>query len=259
MDIKAIFFDVDGTLVDPETHSISQSTIDTLKKLQAEGYLCCIATGRIFKDAKTTVAFDALDWDGYICCNGQEVLDKNQNYIYQEVFSNDKVKEVIVVANRLGHPMCCMTNDEWFMTMEADANCIETMRALRMKIPAVSTYDGQTILSFILYADKGYDYQPYMNIEGLRVNPSYYPYADVGVSGTSKAKAIDIFLKHHNLEGYIAFGDSMNDYDMLKHANVSIAMGQGDKRVQEIASFVTKAVFDDGIQYAYENCECFKK
>ena len=51
----------------------------------------------------------------------------------------------------------------------------------------------------------------------------------------------------------------MNDYDMLKHANVSIAMGQGDKRVQEIASFVTKAVFDDGIQYAYENCECFKK
>ena len=45
---------------------------------------------------------------------------------------------------------------------------------------------------------------------------------------------------------------------MLKGANVSIAMAQGDKRVQEIASFVTRAVDDDGIQYAYENCECFK-
>ena len=75
----------------------------------------------------------------------------------------------------------------------------------------------------------------------------------------AKMALIDIFLKHHGLEGYIAFGDSMNDYDMLKCANVSIAMGQGDPRVQEIASFVTKAVDNDGILYAFENCECFKE
>ena len=258
MDIRTIFFDVDGTLVDPKTHTIPQSAIDTIKKLQSMGYLCCIATGRIYQDTKTTIAFNAVDWDGYVCCNGQEVLDKNHNYIYQEAFTCDKAKEVIEVANRLGHPMCAMTNGDWFMTQEADDNCRETMAVLKMKIPDVVEYTNQQVLAFILFADRGYDYKPYMDIEGLRINPSYFPYADVGIFGTSKAKAIEIFLNHHGLEGYIAFGDSMNDYDMLKCANVSIAMGQGDPRIQEIASFVTQAVDDDGILYAFENCECFK-
>ena len=259
MDIKAIFFDVDGTLVDPKTHTIAQSTIDTIKKLQEMGYLCCIATGRIYQDTKTTAAFSVVEWDGYVCCNGQEVLDKNHNYIYQEAFTKEKAMEVIEVANALGHPMCAMTNDEWFMTMDADDNCRETMSVLKMKIPSVKEFTDQTVLAFILFADRGYDYQPYFNIEGLRVNPSYFPYADLGISGTSKANAISIFLKHHGLDGYIAFGDSMNDYDMLKNANVSIAMGQGDPRVQAIATYVTKAVDDDGIRYAFENYECFKK
>lgn len=258
MDIKTIFFDVDGTLVDPKTHTIPQSTITTLKKLQEDGFLCCIATGRPYINGKDTLAFRVIEWDGYICCNGQEILDKNHNYIYEKAFSQAKAQEVIDVANSLGHPMCCMTNGDWFMTMEPDKHCIEAMESLKMVIPKVDTFDKQTILSFILFCDPSYDYQPYYAIEDIRVNPSYYPYADVGVYGTSKAKAIEIFLEHYGLKGYIAFGDSLNDYDMLKGANVSIAMAQGDKRVQEIASFVTRAVDDDGIQFAYENCECFK-
>ena len=259
MDIRTIFFDVDGTLVDPKTHTMPQSAIDTIKKLQEKGYMCCIATGRPYENAKETVAFSAVDWDGYICCNGQQVLDKNHNYIYQKAFTKELALKVMDVARELHHPMCCMTDGDWFMTMEPDKNCKDAMAALKMTIPEVDIFDEQTILSFILFCDPSYDYQPYYAIDGIRVNPSYFPYADVGVLGTSKAKAITIFLQHYGLEGFIAFGDSMNDYDMLENANVSIAMGQGDKLVQEIASFVTKAVDDDGIQYAYENCECFKK
>ena len=258
MDIRTIFFDVDGTLVDPKTHQMPDSAIDTLKKLQEKGYLCCIATGRPYENAKTTAAFHAIDWDGYICCNGQQVLDKDHNYIYQEAFTKEKAEEVIQVANRLGHPMCAMTDGQWFMTKEADDNCKEAMRVLKMEIPEIEAFDQQTILSFILFADASYDYQPYFDIDGIRVNPSYFPYADVGVLGTSKAKAVDIFLKHHGLQGYIAFGDSMNDYDMLEHANVSIAMGQGDPRLQAIADHVTKPVDEDGILFAYQNYECFK-
>ena len=44
--VKAIFFDIDGTLVSFKNHQISQSTFDALYKLKEKGIKLFIATGR---------------------------------------------------------------------------------------------------------------------------------------------------------------------------------------------------------------------
>ena len=44
--IKAIFFDIDGTLVSFKTHHIPQSTIDAIRKTKAKGIKIYISTGR---------------------------------------------------------------------------------------------------------------------------------------------------------------------------------------------------------------------
>ncbi|MEG0277428.1 MAG: HAD-IIB family hydrolase, partial [Coprobacillus sp.] len=44
--IKAIFFDIDGTLVSFDTHEIPQSTFDALYQLKEKGIKLFIATGR---------------------------------------------------------------------------------------------------------------------------------------------------------------------------------------------------------------------
>ena len=44
--IKAIFFDIDGTLVSFKTHKVPQSTIDALNLLREKGIKIFIATGR---------------------------------------------------------------------------------------------------------------------------------------------------------------------------------------------------------------------
>ncbi len=44
--IKIIFFDIDGTLVDMQTKQISTKTIEALQRLKAKGIKLCIATGR---------------------------------------------------------------------------------------------------------------------------------------------------------------------------------------------------------------------
>ena len=44
--IKAIFFDIDGTLVSFKTHTIPQSTQNALKQLREKGIKIFIATGR---------------------------------------------------------------------------------------------------------------------------------------------------------------------------------------------------------------------
>ena len=44
--VKAIFFDIDGTLVSFKTHEVPRSTIDALDILRKKGIKVFIATGR---------------------------------------------------------------------------------------------------------------------------------------------------------------------------------------------------------------------
>ena len=44
--IRAVFFDIDGTLVSFKTHEMPSSAVTALKKLKENGIRCFIATGR---------------------------------------------------------------------------------------------------------------------------------------------------------------------------------------------------------------------
>ena len=44
--IKIVFFDVDGTLIDYKADGMSAKTAEMLKELQAKGIKICIASGR---------------------------------------------------------------------------------------------------------------------------------------------------------------------------------------------------------------------
>ena len=46
--IKAVFFDVDGTLISSEQPYVSNKVIEALKKLRARGIKLFIASGRHF-------------------------------------------------------------------------------------------------------------------------------------------------------------------------------------------------------------------
>ena len=44
--IKAVFFDIDGTLVSFKTHKVSSRVVTALKKLQKRGIKIFVSTGR---------------------------------------------------------------------------------------------------------------------------------------------------------------------------------------------------------------------
>ena len=50
MKTKAIFLDVDGTLISFKTHKIPQTTIDALNQVHNNGIKIIIATGRVATD-----------------------------------------------------------------------------------------------------------------------------------------------------------------------------------------------------------------
>lgn len=65
--IKALFFDIDGTLVSFKTHSIPQSTVDAIHKVRKNGIKVFIATGRPIPFIDN---ISAIEYDGIVSANG---------------------------------------------------------------------------------------------------------------------------------------------------------------------------------------------
>ena len=77
--VKAIFFDIDGTLVSFETHKIPASTHEALKALRDKGIKIFIATGR---PQCLINNLGDLEFDGYITVNGSYCFMKHGIFLY---------------------------------------------------------------------------------------------------------------------------------------------------------------------------------
>ncbi len=75
-------------------------------------------------------------------------------------------------------------------------------------------------------------------------------------NGTDKGTGILEICKFLQVppEHTVAFGDSMNDYEMIQMAKIGIAMGNSVEKLKEEADYVTSSIGEDGIWSA---CEYF--
>ena len=104
--IKAIFFDIDGTLVSFKNHQIPASTIESLKKLKEKGIKIFVATGR-GKDGLDIL--DEIEFDGYITLNGQYCYVDNQ-IIYENTIKRDDLQKLLNYLE--DHPFPCGFTEE---------------------------------------------------------------------------------------------------------------------------------------------------
>lgn len=89
--VKAIFFDIDGTLVSFKNHQIPKSTFDALYKLKEKGIKLFIATGR-GKDGLDVL--NDFPFDGYITLNGQYCYTNNQ-IIYSNTIKKEDLQALL--------------------------------------------------------------------------------------------------------------------------------------------------------------------
>jgi Cof subfamily protein (haloacid dehalogenase superfamily) len=79
------------------------------------------------------------------------------------------------------------------------------------------------------------------------------PYSvDIISRGMSKLKGIEKAGEYYGFttDQVMAFGDSTNDVEMLAGVRFSVAMGNGSKKVKDVASYVTASNNEDGIYQA---------
>ena len=107
--IKAVFFDIDGTLLSHNTYSVPESTKNALKLLREKGILTFIATGRHLSEMRDLPIQD-LEFDACITLNGQYCFNK-EGMIYGLPIEQEDINNIINYVDT-NHMPCIFVEDE---------------------------------------------------------------------------------------------------------------------------------------------------
>lgn len=225
--IRDLFFDVDGTLVNPRTNKLDESTIKTIRQLKQQGYRLHLSTGRSLKSLQSEVK-QLVKWDGYVLNNGQVVLDQNEKPLSLTEIKPDLMREIIEKANALGIAIM-LQGERWKLVSPHNTAVLEVFSKLDEEPLPYEKYQNDITYTFMIF---GHDYSLLDEYPELRYAKGHSSYADVMLDGFNKA----IGIEKLQIQDYVAFGDSMNDLEMLKGALLSGSMYESPMVLKEVST-----------------------
>jgi len=247
--VKAVFFDIDGTLLSFKTHEVSASTVEAIKLLQNKGIKIILSTGRSINSIDHV---KHLGFDGYITFNGGYCLTNTLDVLFKQAIDSKDIQSVLDYASE--HPLSFSFMSEQEITIHDVTPEIAGMYAhLNLPVPELvnlSTVDTSNILQTNIFLGPEEESEFMKTVMPNSLASRWTPlFADVNPKGLSKKVGVDIFIKHFgiDLKHTMAFGDGGNDITMLKHVNLGVAMGNANPEVKEIADYITDDVDSNGI------------
>ena len=254
--IKAVFFDIDGTLVSFTTHTVPDSAREAIKRLRERGIKVFIATGRLLRH--TDVVRD-IEVDGYITVNGSYCLTSSGEVIYEQAFPQQTVERIFSFMEQYGFAMELMTQENIFV----EEITPEVQRAIDMVdiVPAIAP------LREIAAKQKVFQVCPYISHELEQEILPQLPecvgsrwtelFMDVNMRGIDKSIAARKVMEYYGftMDESMAFGDGGNDVSLVKDVALGVAMGNACDSLKEVADYITTGVDEDGIARALEYFE----
>lgn len=269
--MKYIFIDIDGTLIGSFDHHIPESTIKAITKAKQNGHKIFLCTGRPLSQVEM---FKSDLFNGMICSAGC-YAEINSKVLFERIMSDEDMKRIMATLDEYGINYILEgkignyyleEGRETFMELfkHYDANMkwediIENLGLFTMDLMTKDviykityyTCDKELINkvkkdlsdSFqMVYTDRG---------EGNMVE------VEIMYNDCNKAEGIKQIIEHFGatMDDTIAFGDSMNDYEMIQECSVGVAMGNACDALKEVADHVTTHVLEDGIFNAFEKFE----
>lgn len=252
---KALFFDIDGTLVSFKTHEIPASAVEALRKAHDNGNKIFISTGRpyiIINNLKPLQESDIID--GYITMNGAYCFI-GDNILYKSAIPQEEVKRLAAICEEKGYACIFVTETEMKVvqpTEEVHKIFNEFLHVEHIPRSDFKDVIDKEIYQMTVFITEEIEREVAAQMPGSEFNRWYPTFVDITAKGNTKAHGIEIIMDSIGMphEASVAFGDGGNDVPMLEKAAIGVAMGNATDEVKSHARMVTDTVDNDGIAKA---------
>ena len=272
MEKKAIFLDVDGTLV-ANHGKMTEQVKKAITLARNRGHKVFICTGRNKIGIRNEL--EEVNFDGFIASAGSyiEVADE---VVHSRYYDRKLIEKACDVFNRNNIVYNYECTDITYMSPkmmeffvggnneEATNSEMERLKAEqsdKFNVRDMNEYDGRGIhkISFIAMKQEDFDHA----FKELKENFNFVVHDMFGsknINGEimskldNKGTGIKRIVDYLNIdmEDTIGFGDSMNDYEIVTTAGTGVAMGNAHPQLKAAADYVTDDIAEDGV---YKACE----
>ena len=248
---KAVFFDIDGTLLSHKTNSVPASALEAIRQLRKQGIPVFLATGRHRSHLESLPPLRELEYDGAVSLNGGYCYDARGRIFHNPICRED-IAALLSWLDANPTPCGFTEEDRTYVNFYND-RVHQVHDAIHT--PLLPLGDLRRGLDFPIYQILLYLYPedpvpPCMS--HTRTTRWFTGGVDIIPAEGGKALGIQAVLDHYGIDKSetMAFGDGDNDLDMFDAVGFSVAMGNAVPQLIAAADYVTADVDDDGIAKA---------
>ncbi len=250
--IKIVATDMDGTLLDDEKQ-LPENFEDVIRDLSRKKIRFVISSGRSFNVLKRQFE-NHLDDLTFICDNGAYIVIGGK-VVYTSIIDKNVVTSVIDYCESRGYTVIlCGKKGAWHNTSDPDQNReIAQYYVCQTYLKDLHDCDDE-IFKIAIFNGEGFSNSQYETLgdtfaDDCSVALSGKYWVDLMNKGVSKGSALSRICNRLGV-GYnevMAFGDYLNDVDMLGCAYYSFAMSNAHSSVKKAANFITGSNNDNSV------------
>lgn len=248
---RAVFFDIDGTLWDFR-NQIPQSTVEAIRRLRQNGTLAFLCSGRT-RAYITNPVLLGIGFDGVISGCGTMIEYKEETVLYKRL-DTELAEHTVNTVRKYGFRPILEGREFLYMDdceFEQNVYGKKLKAELGSRLRPIAEEWGRWEISKL-----SCDTENVAREECFAALEQYYDYiihnsavVEMVPRGFHKGTGIVRVCERLDIDisNTYAFGDSVNDREMIETAGVGIVMGNGSDEIKAMADHVTAPLNEDGI------------
>ena len=259
--IRAVFFDIDGTLKPFDEHELRDTTVQMLADLQSKGIRIFVASGRPPVQLPLLgEKFNSVPWDGMILLNGQYCLNKEKEVVHNMPIPKEALHSLVPWLKENADYPCSFCELEMSYDIAFNQGMHDYLESLGkldempQVLDPVRSYEHDTY-QICPYIPPEMDDAFVAHAPGMKSARWTDEFADMIPEKGGKPAGIQAMIDYYGIDRseIMVFGDGGNDSDMLEYAGIGVAMGNAKDEVKAHADYITLDCKDDGILHALKH------
>ena len=247
---RIVSFDLDMTLLEHKSMMIPYSAMEALRRLR-EKHIIVLASGRDMDHQLSVEYRNMVNADAVIHLNGAKV-EADGEILYEHYMNKACLQKILRYSEMNGiaigteiadcdyytHPEIVERNDSK-QGKKTERKFADVWKLMDLPVHTLIYIGELGRIRELEYIFPEFKFPLFVSRAG----------ADVVEKGISKASGLSCLCDYFSVDikHTIAFGDSMNDYEILQKAGLGIAMGNAVDDLKAAADYITDDISEDGI------------